>query len=322
MSVASERSSATSEAPGMTAGIVHDALLYHNPVEYLAGTVGFVEAGLARGEPVLVAVPSVNLSLLRDALGSAAGRVELQDMCRIGRKPGRILPGVLLAFARAHRGQPIRIIGEPIWDGRSELEYPACVQHEALINTAFARSPVTIRCPYDVSVLDRRVIDDAGRTHPLLVDLHGQRPSGRYADPVGTAADFNLPLPAPPGTAETIPVSLATLAGLRRFVADHARAAGLAPARVADATIAVNELLTNTVGHANGDGTLACWHEDGQLVCQVSDRGHIADPMAGRLPPAVDSVRGRGLFLVNQLCDLVRVHTGPGRTTIRVQVGP
>ena len=38
----------------------------------------------------------------------------------------------------AHPDKHVRVIGEPIWPGRSDLEYPACVQHEALINRAFA----------------------------------------------------------------------------------------------------------------------------------------------------------------------------------------
>jgi anti-sigma regulatory factor (Ser/Thr protein kinase) len=213
------------------------------------------------------------------------------------------------------------MIGEPIWAGRTPVEYPACVQHEALINTAFAGLPATIRCPYDASRLDRQAIDDAERTHPRLAGADGSRHSDRYADPVATAADFNLPLPPPPATAVTIPVGPTSLAGLRRHVADRARAAGLSPVRVWDATIAVNELVTNTIGHAAGQGTLASWRENGYLVYQLADHGHIADPLAGRLPPASDAVTGRGLFVVNQLCDLVRIHTEPGRTTIRIHLG-
>jgi anti-sigma regulatory factor (Ser/Thr protein kinase) len=307
--------------------LVHDALLYRDADDYLAGTVGFIEAGLGRAEPVLVATPPANLARLREALGPAAGLVRMLDMCQVGRNPGRILPAVLLAFARFHAGRPVRVVGEPIWAGRTHVEYPACVQHEALTNTAFAGLPAMIRCPYDISRLDRQVIGDAERTHPRLAGAEGSRRSGRYADPVATAADFNLPLPPPPATAVTIPVGQtdqlgrASLAGLRRFVADQARAAGLPPVRVSDATIAVNELVTNTIGHATGRGTLASWREDGTLVCQLTDHGHIADPLAGRLPPASDAIAGRGLFVVNQLCDLVRIHTEPGHTTIRVHVG-
>jgi anti-sigma regulatory factor (Ser/Thr protein kinase) len=304
---------------------VHEALVYRGPEEYLSGTLPFIEAGLVRAEPVLVATPPGNLELLRRALGPAADRVQLVDMCEAGRNPGRILPAVLLGFAESHPRRRVRAIGEPIWRGRSPLEYPACVQHEALINVAFAGRDAAILCPYDASALDRTAVEDAERTHPRLATRAGTRTSHRFVDPVALVADFNLPLPPPPGTAATVPVGGGTggaraLANLRRFVAARARAAGLAPMRIADVTVAVNELATNTIGHAAGPGTLASWLEDGQLVYQLTDGGHITDPLAGRLPPAAEALHGRGLFVVNNVCDLVRIHTEPGRTTIRVQM--
>jgi anti-sigma regulatory factor (Ser/Thr protein kinase) len=53
------------------------------------------------------------------------------------------------------------------------------------------------------------------------------------------------------------------------------------------------------------------------VVCEVGDRGRIADPLAGRLPAPRDQRGGRGLLLVNLVADLVRVHTGETGTTIR-----
>jgi hypothetical protein len=78
-----------------------------------------------------------------------------------GRNPGRIIPTVLLAFANAHPGRRVRLIGEPIWAGRSPVEYPACAQHEALINAAFTGRPATILCPYNTELLDPVWIEDA-----------------------------------------------------------------------------------------------------------------------------------------------------------------
>src|SRR4051812_42135150 len=98
-------------------GFDHPALLYRDADEYLAGTVPFVLEGLAGGEPVAVAVPGPNLQLIRDALGGDAERVLLRDMTVAGRNPGRIIPSVLLAFANAHPGRRVRLIGEPIWAG-------------------------------------------------------------------------------------------------------------------------------------------------------------------------------------------------------------
>ncbi|MBZ4280943.1 ATP-binding protein, partial [Mycobacterium tuberculosis] len=63
---------------------------------------------------------------------------------------------------------------------------------------------------------------------------------------------------------------------------------------------------------------LALWVQSGQLVCQVSDGGTITDPLAGRRPAPPLRPGGRGLLLVNHLADLVRLHTAPSGTTLRM----
>ncbi|HLL36360.1 MAG TPA: MEDS domain-containing protein, partial [Streptomyces sp.] len=106
--------------PSTEDSFVHPALFYGDDREYLAGTVPFVLDGLAAGEPVAVAVPGERLRLIREGLGDAAADVRLLDMREAGRNPGRIIPGVLRAFADAQPGdRRVRIIGEPIWAGRS-----------------------------------------------------------------------------------------------------------------------------------------------------------------------------------------------------------
>jgi anti-sigma regulatory factor (Ser/Thr protein kinase) len=299
----------------------HPALLYRDAEEYLAGTLPFITDGLAAGEPVAVSVPGTNLRLLRGALGADARRVLLHDMSVVGRNPGRIIPGVLLAFADAHPGCRIRIIGEPIWVSRSRDEYPACVQHEALINTAFAGRDAAILCPYDAAALPPAWIGHAERTHPTIVTATRRWDSPHFADPVAVAADFNEPLPDPPPRAARIRVGLDNLPEIRSFVVAEAGAAGLRRDQAVDLMIAVNELAANTVEHAGGGGNLAVWTESEHLICQLRDEGHIKDPMAGRLPvPADHPDGGRGLLLVHRLCDLVRIYTTPEGTTIRVHV--
>jgi anti-sigma regulatory factor (Ser/Thr protein kinase) len=116
-------------------------------------------------------------------------------------------------------------------------------------------------------------------------------------------------------------VALPVLADVRHFAAAEARAARLPAERVDDLTLAVSELMANTIEHGGGHGTLAIWLEGSYLVCQVSDAGHLTNPMAGRVPvPPHEATGGRGLVMVNQLVDLVRVHTGPGSTTTRLYV--
>ncbi|WP_026925214.1 sensor histidine kinase [Glycomyces arizonensis] len=298
-------------------GFEHPALFYAGADEYLSATVPFIEGALSAGEPVAAAVPKRNLARLREALGPFSEKVLLIDMAEAGANPGTIIPSVLRAFADAHTDQRVHIIGEPIWPGRTELEYPACVQHEALINRAFSGRHVTILCPYDLSGLAPRVIADARATHPVLIDRTGSRTSDRY-DPDRITTDYNRPLEPAPKTAIERAADRTTLDNARWFVVSYGRRVGLADFQLVDLEIAVTELLTNSIHHGGGIGTFRLWTDDTHLICDVSDAGHISDPLAGRLPVRDDQRHGRGLVLVNRIADLVRMHTGPGGTTVRV----
>jgi anti-sigma regulatory factor (Ser/Thr protein kinase) len=295
---------------------VHPALFYRDPKEYLAGTVPFLLDGLAKGEPVAAAVPAGNLELLRAELGDRAADVHCLDMQQAGRNPGRIIPRVLRAFADSHPdADRVRIIGEPIWPGRGDVEYPACVQHEALINLAFAGRDVTILCPYDAGRLDDAVLADAHATHPVVVDGGREQVSAVYA-PARVVAAYNRPLAHPAGAAAHS-FDGDGLTDARHAAVEEARGLGLAEARLVDFSLAAGELITNSVVHAGGSGVVRVWTEDGRVVCEVRDAGHHTDPLAGRRPPSRDQPNGRGLLMVHYLADLVRVHTGPDGTTTR-----
>ncbi|MCQ9130134.1 anti-sigma factor RsbA family regulatory protein [Streptomyces hilarionis] len=293
----------------------HPALFYRGEREYLDGTVSFVREGLDLGEPVAVAVPGPNLELIRNALGARAEDVLLLDMVQAGRNPGRIIPKVLRAFADAHPRQRARIVGEPIWAGRSAVEYPACAQHEALINAAFEGRAVTILCPYDEERLDEAVLTDARGTHPTIVSRDGSLVSDAYDWP-SVVARYNEALTPGPDAA-VLSFDAGNLYTARAFTVEQAGRLGLAGQRLQDAELAVAELTTNSVVHGGGHGTLAVWAEAGRLVCEVRDTGRLTDPLAGRRPPARGQIGGRGLMLVHYVADLVRLHTGDDGTTVR-----
>ncbi len=301
----------------MLASFAHEALFYRDASDYVAGTRPFIEGALARREPVLVAVPGPQLDLIGAALGERARDVRFLDMTRAGRNPGRIIPWVLHAFLREFAGQSARIIGEPVWAGRSADEYPACVQHEALINVAFAGRVASILCPYDAARLPAEVLDDAACTHPVLVDVDARTDSPRYTDPADMVAAFNQPLAEPAPQTPTLDFDAPSLPLVREFVAVYADRAGLAAYRVGDLQLAANELATNAIVHGGGYGQLRIWRVDHHLVCEVRDRGIAEGPLTGLVPPAPDSLGGRGLVMVNYISDLVRIHTGPDGTAVR-----
>ncbi|WP_436535185.1 anti-sigma factor RsbA family regulatory protein [Actinoplanes sp. HUAS TT8] len=291
----------------------HPALLYRDFDDYLRGTTAFARAAVAAGEPVLVAVPGKNLVAVQDALGDLGDAVRYVDLTVAGRNPGRIIPGVLLPFAAAHPGRPVAVIQEAVWPGRTPIEQPACVQHDALIGRVLSG---TVLCPYDLA-LPAAWLRDAERTHPVTITDGSRRPSPHYTP----SARFDAPLPPVPAGAETLAfTTVGDLAAVRGFTQRLAQAAGLATIAAEDLIVAVNELAENTIVHSPAGGVVAIWAETSVLVCQVDDRGHVADPLAGRIPPAATSEGGRGLLLANQLCDLVRIDTRPGGTSIRLQM--
>lgn len=296
--------------------LVHPALLYATEREYLAALVPFITTGLNRGEPVAVAVPGARLRVLRAALGAAADAVTLVDMAVAGRNPGRIIATVLREFADRHRGRHVRMVGEHVWAGRTDVEYPACMQHEALVNKAFADRDVTILCPYETTGLDDRALADAYATHPVVWAGDERQPSDRYA-PDAVFARYNEPL-RDGGSDAFVVTTITQVAAARWFATGRARGHGLTAERVADLQIVVTELVTNSMVHTNDSCDLRVWVADGHLVCEVRDNGHLTDPLAGRRPAEEDQRGGRGLLMVHALADLVRTHTTPAGTTMRV----
>lgn len=296
-------------------GFAHPALFYRGVEEYLAGTIPFVLSALNQDQPVAVAVPGSNLQLLGAELGGAAERVQMIDMTIAGRNPGRIIAEVLRAATDRHKGRHVSIVGEPIWAGRSAAEYPACAQHEALINPAFRGRNATILCPYDVNGLEPVVIEDAAGTHPVLIERGSVRPSSAYA-PERITARYNYRLPRP-SDPPTFAFDVARLRHARRFAVQQGRLAGLNDDRLEDLLLIAGELVANSLRHGGGSGTLRVWPEDRHLICEVDDAGRIDDPLVGRHPADSHQLSGRGLLVVNDLADLVRMHTRSDGVTVR-----
>ena len=111
-----------------------------------------------------------------------------------------------------------------------------------------------------------------------------------------------------------------TLAGIRALVAEHARAAGVSELRAGDLVLATHEVATNSIRHGGGEGVLRVWHDRDTVICEVSDRGRLDEPLAGRARPELDADGGWGLWLANQLCDLVQLRALPDGNVVRLHL--
>jgi anti-sigma regulatory factor (Ser/Thr protein kinase) len=302
----------------------HETLFYAGDDEFLAGTVPFIEDGLDASEPILVAVGEERIALIKDALDGGGEHVGFLDMHALGRNPARIIPEwQRFLGTAAPDGAPVRGIGEPIWPGRSRAELVECERHESLLNVAFdGGRGWRLLCPYDVERLDDDVLAGARRNHPVIAGAYGRHASPSYVSANAGPGPFDGELPAPRGVVErTCVASAEGLAPMREWLACWAADARMSAANVQQLVLAVNELASNSVCYGGGTGTVRAWREDSMIVCEVGDEGHIDEPLAGRMQPTAVQSTGRGLWLVNQLCDLVQIRSSRDGTSVRVHMG-
>lgn len=311
------------EEASPAAGHNHEAVIYHGERGFLDATVGFVRDGVLAGQPVMVVVSPRRMALLSAGLGAAAGAVRFVDMTEAGRNPARLIP-LWRDFVGAHPGVAVRGVGEPVWAGRSAAELDEALLHEALLNVAFP--PATrlwLRCPYDAHSLSTEVVAAAYQRHPCVISTNGSGPRAGYGGAAAAVAEFALPLPDAPSRAMVD--SFDTLPQVRRLRAEVQRQAAevCGPDRAQDLALAVHEVAVNSLRHGGGSGTLSLWVDGPSLVCEVRDRGHITNPLVGRVAPLPAQRSGRGVWLANQLCDLVQLRSGPAGTTVRMHLtGP
>jgi anti-sigma regulatory factor (Ser/Thr protein kinase) len=306
----------------MEATFRHEAAFYLGEDEFMAGTLPFVRSALYAEEPILVAVDEPKIARMRDELAEDAPRVRFVDMMELGRNPARII-SAWCDFVDDHRDEAtaLRGIGEPAWPGRSEAELVECHHHESLLNLAFADGPeFSLLCPYDVRTLDVRVVSSALRTHPLMRVNGTRRASNAYVEPHASPSPFEGRLATPAGVPDELRFGPSDLPLVRRFASEAADRFGATRRKAWDLTFAANELATNTLRHAGTSGSVRIWREGESVLCEVSDGGRIEDPLVGRLRPAPDAESGRGLWLVNQLCDLVQIRCWDAGNLVRVRV--
>jgi anti-sigma regulatory factor (Ser/Thr protein kinase) len=302
----------TGRAAG-NAGLDHLAYLYDDERDYLACLSAFVQAGLRNAEPVFIAVPAHRAAPLREHFGAESPLLRYGAMTETGRNPARLIPE-LFAFVEEHPGQRVRYIGESIWPGRSDAELCEAARHEALLNVAFAAASVSIICPYDVRGLAADVVGRVQRTHPEVMQAGRTQPAASYAGQGVIPAECDDLLPAPPTDAQTLGYET-SLREVRDLVTRHGTALGMDADRITNLVIAAGEITANTLRHTSAGGKFWVWHTGEEIICQVQDQGWITDPLAGRQRRNPED-SGHGLWVVNQLCDLVEIRTSQAAGTI------
>jgi anti-sigma regulatory factor (Ser/Thr protein kinase) len=282
----------------------HEALLYAGSEEFVKRVAPFVREGVEAGEPVLVFVREPKIAMLRDELGADANAVRFADMATVGRNPGRII-AEWREFVRARSdGHALRGVDESLYTDRTPEERVEVHCQEALLNVALAGMPLWLVCPYDTDALPRSDIE-------IAIENHHAAAPGDW---------FRRALPPPPEDLTGVDFELRSLHLVRLLVDEGARAFGLDARRREECVLAVSEVATNSLVHGGGRGTFRCWVKGERFVCEVVDAGRIAEPLVGRIRPTPGQVGGQGLWLANQLADLVQLRSNERGTVVRIHV--
>jgi anti-sigma regulatory factor (Ser/Thr protein kinase) len=118
------------------------------------------------------------------------------------------------------------------------------------------------------------------------------------------------------------PFGRAEITEVRHEVTARVTAVGLAGDRLHGFVLAVNEVITNVVLHAGGQGRIVVRADRGAVFCSVSDAGPGMPDRFRSVPsvPATSEVGGRGIWLAHQLCDEVTMESRDVGTTVGLRM--
>ena len=125
-------------------------------------------------------------------------------------------------------------------------------------------------------------------------------------------------LPRPRGDVWEIPFAADDLFELRQLVSSWASREALALVPAEELVLAVHEIATNSVRHGGGMGMLRLWRTSDALVCEIQDAGYIRDPQRARSRPGGEAHESRGLWIADQICDLVEIASSQRGSQVRV----
>ncbi|WP_067452909.1 anti-sigma factor RsbA family regulatory protein [Actinomadura macra] len=299
----------------------HRAFLYKGTDEFLSVAVPYLESGLEKDQAVVAVVREPHLSALRDVLTVHGETIQYFDSAVFYQHPVHTLRDYQTIVSTS-MPRTVCALAEPVWDGWDEQQTQEWIRYESLINVVFAGSGARALCPYDSGELTPHVLDEARRTHPLLLHDGRNGVNEEYVDPATFGAGCDRARrPGRPDGAEYLPIKGTDLHELRAFVAERALTHGLARQPAQNFITAVNEVAANALQHGIPPMGLWTWRDDADLVCEIGDNGFWQpSPLTGFIPPDSALQRGFGLWTVRLLVDLMELRAGWDGTFVRLRV--
>lgn len=299
--------------------LVHQALVYDSPADFVATAAPFLREGMERGDTLFAATAPANVEALRDELGSDADHVDLNDTETWKPRPADRLAAVQRMVDAVPAGNELRALGEPIWPD-SEAVRREWARYEAVINLVLADAPLRFICLYDGARLPAEAIDHGCCTHPEVLEAGRPLPSPRFVEPERYVARLERPQAVAGGDLSEICFD-GDHHALRTALAEMAGQTGLRDERVEALVLAANEVSANASVHGRPPIKVRAGTADGEFLCEVSDSGPgLSDPLAGWTIPDRAEPGGWGLPLSRRLCDALDIVPGDDGTRVYLHV--
>jgi anti-sigma regulatory factor (Ser/Thr protein kinase) len=295
----------------------HAALVYDGREQFATDVGRYVRDGLVAGQPVAVALPPDRAAWLREELAGAAGEVDFLDRDALYRRPGAMFArmGRHLADA-ARRGAGGRLVGESGVGTLTDAQRHAHMRYESVANVHLTPLGGAMLCLYDAAGTPPETLDHVRSTHPHLWQDGREVRCAGFREPAAYVPGAVPPRPGPSGGGVGLS-DLAELADARAYVAARAQAHGITGEDLDDLVLAANEVGANALRHGRPPRTVQTFTDDGHFCCRVRDGGPgMRAVFAGYAPPSAEQDSGRGLWLANQLCDIVEIRTGADGTEV------
>lgn len=299
----------------------HYACIYDTRTALLENAIPFIESGLSAGEPVLVVTSAATREAIASALPPHTSGITFEDAPSWYDAPGRAMTRYVTFWREleAQGATSLRIVGEPLAAPIHSDRLERWEFFENAVNRAVRDYPFTMMCTYDAS-LEHVAPCCAQVSHPYLAHDGFFIENAAYVPPsVYAQSRIDRPLHVPAQGVAFMQFSQETTGDARHFIQLASADFGLDAFDAFDFVVAAGEAIANAVEHGGGSGSIRLFASDRELVCDVQSDGlDTLDPLHGYEPPAPTGERGRGIWMMRQLCDWVELRPHADGNTIRL----
>ncbi|MEJ3651426.1 ATP-binding protein [Actinomycetes bacterium KLBMP 9759] len=299
----------------------HAAAFYGSDEQLLQMMLPIVSGGLARGEPVAVAVRPATEEALYAAIGDPAGLIVLSQP-----EGSDVESGQSVAANRARElreltatAGPATVVSEH-WSVLDGADGSFWTELDAAVNVALSDLPIELTCFFPEIPLHQAILDGAARNHPLLLAGGELQHNPSFRNPRDVLAERPAPAPVLLGAPDLrLTFGAWQLNEVREAVERALTSADYSSGRAEDVVLAVNEVATNAVEHGGGEAMICVWLGNDGFTCEIHDRGALGDPLPGLQAPHPSEPRGRGVWIARQLCDTLHVWADGTGTHVRMR---